>query len=274
MAINYAEKYSAKIDERFKMNAVSAPAINNDFDFVGVKTVKVYSIPTVAMGDYQREGTNRYGTPAELTDTIQELTMSRDRSFTFTIDKGNDADQMGIKNAGKALQRQLDEAVIPEIDIYRLSTICAGAGLTSAVAPITKNDAYEAFLEGTAKLTDAKAPAGGRISYVSTGFYKYLKLDPAFIKNSDAGQQIVLKGQVGLVDGIPIIPLPASYLPSGVEFVITNPIACCAPVKLAEYKIHDNPPGINGALVEGRVYYDAFILNNKKNAIYVHRSAE
>lgn len=45
MAINYADKYSAKIDERFKTGALTAPAINNDYDFTGVQTVKVYSIP-------------------------------------------------------------------------------------------------------------------------------------------------------------------------------------------------------------------------------------
>lgn len=47
-----------------------------------------------------------------------------------------------------------------------------------------------------------------------------------------------------------------------------------APIKLADYKIHDNPPGINGWLVEGRVIYDAFVLNNKKGAIYVHKTSE
>lgn len=274
MAINYAEKYSAQIDERFRLNAISTPAINNNYDFTGVKTVKVYDVPTVEMNDYKREGSNRYGTPAELEDNVQDMIMSRDRSFTFTVDRGNNEDQAGVKNAGKALQRQIDEVIIPEIDIYRLSVICASAGNVSAIAPISKGDAYEAFLDGTGKLTDMKAPMGGRIAYVSSNFYKCMKLDPAFVKNGDAGQKIVLKGQLGLVDDIPLIQLPASYLPTGVEFVITNPIACCAPIKLAEYKIHDNPPGINGALVEGRIYYDAFVLNNKKNAIYVHRSAE
>ena len=39
MAVNYAEKYSAKIDERFKIGAVTTPAVNNDYDFIGVKTV-------------------------------------------------------------------------------------------------------------------------------------------------------------------------------------------------------------------------------------------
>ena len=51
MAINYADKYSAKIDERFKTGALTAPAINNDYDFTGVQTVKVYSIPTAGMND-------------------------------------------------------------------------------------------------------------------------------------------------------------------------------------------------------------------------------
>ena len=41
-------------------------------------------------------------------------------------------------------------------------------------------------------------------------------------------------------------------------------MAMTSPVKLADYKIHENPQGINGWLVEGRIYYDAFVLNNKK----------
>ena len=41
-----------------------------------------------------------------------------------------------------------------------------------------------------------------------------------------------------------------------------------APEKLASYNTHVNPPGINGQLVEGRIVYDAFVLDNKKMAIY------
>ena len=53
------------------------------------------------------------------------------------------------------------------------------------------------------------------------------------------------------------------------EFVILNPIAMVSPIKLQDYKIHDNPPGISGWLVEGRIRYDAFVLNNKADAISV-----
>lgn len=272
MAINYAEKYSAKIDERFKQSALSTAAVNNEYDFVGVKTVKVYSIETVEMGDYTREGANRYGTPAELQDTVQELTMTQDRAFTFTIDKGNNEDQMGVKNAGKALQRQIDERVVPEIDKYRFSVMAAKAK-NSATAALTKENVYEAFLNGNAALDDELAPATNRVAYVTPEMYKLLKLDSAFIHASDIAQNMLIKGQVGEVDGVRIVKVPTSYLPANVAFIITNQIATVAPVKLAEYKVHDNPPGINGYLVEGRVYYDAFVLNNKAGAIYKHLTA-
>jgi len=272
MAINYAAKYSDKVDERFKLGAVTAPAVNQDYDFVGVKTVNVYSIPTVAMEDYTRTGSNRYGTPTELQDNVQELTLTRDRSFTFTIDKGNDVDQMLVKNAGVALSRQLDEVVIPEVDMYRIATMAAGAGST-ATAAITAANAYEALLDGTVAMTEAKAPLTGRIAYVTPTFYKYIKLDPAFIKASDIAQDMLIRGQIGVVDGIAIVTVPSFYLPANGAFVITHSVATTAPIKLAEYKIHEDPPGINGALVEGRVYYDAFVLDNKKDAIYFHKTA-
>lgn len=45
------------------------------------------------------------------------------------------------------------------------------------------------------------------------------------------------------------------------------------PIKLTEYKIHSDAPGISGWLVEGRVRYDAFCLNEKLDAIGVHATA-
>lgn len=36
MAINYAEKYSSQIDERFSKEAMSMGAVNQDYDFVEI----------------------------------------------------------------------------------------------------------------------------------------------------------------------------------------------------------------------------------------------
>ena len=195
-----------------------------------------------------------------------------DRSFTFTIDRGTYNDTQMSNAAGAALQRQLREVVVPEIDKYRFGKIVEGAG-TTVTGTISKTTAYDAFLTGASELIENNVPLTGCTAFVSSNFYKNIKEDSSFIRNGDMSQDILIKGQVGTIDGIPVIVVPKSYFPEGVEFIITNQAATTAPVKLSEYKIHDNPPGINGWLVEGRVYYDAFVLDNKKDAIYVFKNA-
>lgn len=271
MAQNLAAKYSAKVDERFKLASFTNAVINRDYDFIGVDTVKVYSINTVELGNYTRTGNQRYGTAAELDDTTQELKISQDKAFTFTIDKGNSLQQMGVKAAGAALRREIDEQVVPTMDKYILGKIIAGAGTESSEVAITKENAYESFLKGTETLTENKVPLVGRIAIVTPQFFTAIKQDPSFVKNADLGQEIVLNGQLGKVDGVPIIVVPSTYFTANYDFVITHPVATTAPVQLNEFKIHDNPPGISGQLVEGRVIYDAFILDNKKKAIYAHK---
>ena len=64
--------------------------------------------------------------------------------------------------------------------------------------------------------------------------------------------------------------LPSKYFTEGLNFMIAHSIATVRPVKLAEYKIHTEPQGVSGSLVEGRIYYDAFVLDNKADAIYTH----
>ena len=83
MAINLADKYSAKVAERFAHKAYSAGIAGNAYDFDGVKSIKVYSIDTVPLGNYSRSGTSRYGTPTDLTDSYQTMTMTQDKAFTL-----------------------------------------------------------------------------------------------------------------------------------------------------------------------------------------------
>ena len=101
----------------------------------------------------------------------------------------------------------------------------------------------------------------------------HCKLDKNFVSSGDKGQEIAVTGAVGTIDKTTIIVAPADYFVKGTNFIICHPMAMTSPVKLADYKIHENPQGINGWLVEGRIYYDAFVLNNKKAAIYLSKQA-
>ena len=92
MSVNYASKYAAQVDERFSTGSLTNGLVNREYDWIGVSTVNVYSIPTSTMNDYSMSGTSRYGTPEELGNEAQAMTVKQDRSFTFTIDRKNYAE--------------------------------------------------------------------------------------------------------------------------------------------------------------------------------------
>lgn len=275
MAVNLASKYSSKVDERFKLASLTDAHVNNDYDWAGVVTVEVYSIDTVAMTDYTRSGLARYGTATELGDAVQSLTLTKDRSFTFTIDQGNNTEQQMVKKGNVALKRQINEVLIPEIDARRIAVMSAAGianGQTDAT-PATPANAYELFLGGTEVIDDKKVPMVGRFAYCTPSYINKLKQDSSFVLASEMGQKMLMNGQVGEVDGVAIIKVPSNYFPSNHEFIIGHRSAVVGPKKLNDYKIHNNPPGVNGNLIEGRCIYDAFVLDSKVDAIYVQTNA-
>lgn len=270
MAMNLASKYSQKVDERFYRDSQAMMALSNDYEFTGVKTVNVYSIPVASMTDYRRTGSNRYGTPEELQNTVQSLTLTKDRSFAFTIDKGNKVQSQMVMEAGKALARQLREVVVPEFDKYVFQALATAATTNNKIdtTAVTKSNAYELFLKGQESLGNDNVPDSGRIAFCSYKFANLLKQDSAFMKYSNLSQEMIIKGVLGEVDGTKIVKVPKGRLPEQAAFILTHPIAAVGPKQLEDYKIHDNPPGISGWLVEGRMIYDAFVLDSKKNAVY------
>lgn len=134
MAINLTTVFRQYTDEQFSTESKKALLTNNDFNWTGAHTVKVYKISTAAMNDYDRAGTgtgatgSRYGALASLNATTEEFTLTKDRSFTFAIDK-LDTDETAQQLAGaSALARQQREVVIPEVDKYVYGVMTTKAG--------------------------------------------------------------------------------------------------------------------------------------------------
>lgn len=280
MAVNYAEKYASQVDQRFALGSLTAGLINNNFDWLGVKTVKVFSRDLAVLGDYTASGANRYGDPDELGNEPQEMSITQDKAFTYTIDAKTEQDTMGTMEAAATLAENIDNVVIPAMDTYRIAKIVAGAPTKGThtqkshviVKAVTTDNAYEEFLAVQEILDDDKAPQGGRICMATPGYVNKIKLDEHFVKRGDMATQIAIRGVVGEIDGVPVVKVPTSYFPENVDFFITNPVAHPAPVKLQEFKIHYDAPGISGALVEARIRYDCFTLKKKADAIGVHKS--
>ena len=215
------------------------------------KTIKVYSIPISVMKDYARTGIARYGSPDDLTRNVQTMTITKDRAFNFIIDKGDKIQSEMVSDAGQALARQLREVVVPEFDTYCFAKFAAAAKEAGgyATTAITASNAYACFLAGQEYLGDHNVPDAGRVAFCSYKFANYMMQDPAFVKYGDKSQDMVIKGILGEIDGCKIVKVPSTRLPAGAAFILAHAEAAVGPRQLEDYRIHDDPPGISGWLV-------------------------
>ena len=281
MAINLTTVFKPYVDEMFTTESKKSLLTNQDFDWTGAHTVKVNKIGTSAMNDYSRnpaEGFtgSRYGKIKDLDATTEEFTLKKDRSFTFAIDKLDTDETAQQLEAASALARQQREVVIPEVDSYVYNVMATGAGTKPAAATLSETNIYTEILKATEALDNAEAPESGRVLVVSPAIYLMMKRCQDITMETEIGNDMRLKGVISNVDGAVVVRIPSARLPEDFGFMLCHPCACVAPTKLEDYKIHIDPPGISGSLVEGRICYDAFILDNKKKAIYyqAHKETE
>ena len=273
MAINLVTKFLPYADESFTTESKKSLLTNQDFDWTGAHTVKVYKIGTSEMTDYNRNPVSgftgsRYGTIEDLDATTEEFTLKNDRSFTFAIDKLDNDETAQQLAAASALARQVREKVVPEVDSYTYGVMCSGAGHKPDAVVLDATNIFDEILKANNALDNAEVPETGRILVVTPDVYTIMKRSKDIIMETDIAEEMRLKGVIAMMDGATVVKVPAVRLPKNFGFMLAHPCACVAPTKLEDYKVHEDPPGISGSLVEGRICYDAFVLDNKVEAIY------
>lgn len=220
MAINLASKYSDQIAEVFTRASFIKGKTAETYDLTGVKTLKVYTPITVEEVDYDRDGgLKRYGDVTEMQDVVQELTMTQDKAFTLTIDKGNNLDQNLVKNAADMLRLQLNEKSTPAADKYAFKRFVTMAGSIVESAKPTKANIISKIADASQALDDALVPDDNRYLYLTSEMYKLVCTSDEF---------------------------------AGVDVLARQSIA----------------KGVSGALIEGRHYYDAYVLGAKCGGVY------
>lgn len=273
MSIDLTTKFLPYVDEQFTTESKKSLLTNQDFSWDGAHAVKVYSVTTASMNDYGRSGPaagnwSRYGQVEGLDATTQTLTLRKDRSFTFAIDRLDTNETQLQLAAASALARQQREVVIPEVDSYVYGVMCANAGVKPDAKELTSENIYEEITNANTALDNAEVPETGRCLVVSPDVYLLMKRCTDIVMETEIGNDMRLKGVIANLDGANVLKIPAIRLPANFGFMLCHPCATVAPTKLETYKVHEDPPGISGSLVEGRIAYDCFVLNNKKKAIY------
>ena len=171
-------------------------------------------------------------------------------------------------SGASALARQQREVIIPEVDAYTYGVMAAGAGTKPAAIALTAENIYDEIIKATETLDDAEVPDTGRVLTVVPAVYRLMKKNPDIMLDCDISAEQKRHGVIAVIDGMEVVKVPAKRMPKNMGFMVAHPVATVAPTKLDDYKVHQDPPGISGELVEGRIVYDAFVLDNKKMAIY------
>lgn len=268
MAINLAKKYSDHISNMYYQESLLGGKTSKEWNWDGVKSVEIPHIQSVPLNDYTRKGSNRYGEMKDVQDTVQTLTLRRDRSFALVVDKGDNTEQMMIKNAGKVMAIENREQVVPEIDKYTLKEWLYGAGTVSGMAKPTKTSIVQAISDAMQVLDDNHIPQAGRYLYLTGEMYSLVRLSPEFLNIDSLGEKALEKGVVGELFGAKIVKVPTPYLPKNAYFLLTHKSAVLLPEKIRDAKIHEDPVGVSGAVLEGRYIYDAFVVGARSSGVY------
>ena len=277
MAQNYAAAHLNAVDERVYLDSLTLDVFDSKsirLDFNGKNSVTIYNVNTVAENDYVRSGLSRFGALVELGTGTQTLTLSQDKSFSFSIDRGNYSDSMMVTESAKAIKRQVREVSVPATDTYNLGIASAYAiansqGVVAGTA-VANNTADQLILAQQAALTELKYPKQGRTLWITPTVLNLLKRDPEFKQDCDTSYADNKKGIIGQVDGLTIKEVPASMLVTNFQFMITCKESVVAVNKFDMVRTIDNDKDVDGWICQGRRYHDAFVLSQKATGIRIY----
>lgn len=283
MAINLASKYAKKTADKFYTASVVVGKTSRDYEWDGVNTINVYTITTQPTVAYNRAAaSNRYGTPTEVEDTIQPMTITQDRSVSLVVDKGNNTQQMLIKNAGKVTALEMREQFIPEFDKYCLKTWGEKAGTNTVHASLSKTTIVEAISDHVTALMNAGASIQDATCFIGATHFAKLVLSPEFLHLEKLGGKALGLGVLGQVRGLNICPVPDSYLGAldkvgggtvNCNFLTVKKSSVLAPTQIKDMKVHKDAVGYSGAVMEFRWLYDAFVIATKNKGVIVDTDA-
>lgn len=269
MAQNLATKYEKQFEAAFAPNSFFEGKVDTKYTFNGAKTINIYSPVTTELVNYSRTGSQRYGETSEMDTVIQTLTLTQDKGFTKALDRGNYTDSMMSISAGTWMSEQIKGVVTPTVEKYAVTRWLRSAGtLGTIAAKPTKTTLIAALAEGVEALTNASVPEDNRFLFLPAEMFKLMKLSSEFLAVQTLGEKALSKGVVGEFMGAKVVSMPNNYFPENCYGLLARKESLLMPRKIASFQTHDNPPGIDGWLMEGRVYYDAFVLGAKSEGVW------
>lgn len=220
--IEYAKIFQTELDKAFAPAAVTGwmDANSAGMNYAGGAEIKIPSILLSGLGTYDRAGGT--GAPeGDITFSYQTVTMTQDRARGFTLDEMDVSESNFALSMGRAMGEFQRLHVVPEVDAYRLSKLCALAGDSRRRSlTVTISNVLNELTNDLIAVQDKVGFTTPLMCHISSTVLGLLinndkvqrKLDISQVKSGDWDQR------VRTLDGVPLIPTASGLMKTAFHF--------------------------------------------------------
>lgn len=274
--INLVTKFAPKLELKMKRTAKVWGKAKGKYDWTGAKTVKSITPITQSPNDYNpaAEG-SRFGTLAEVEDSLNEYTLQYSKSNNMAIDKEYNTEQLMLKRAGTIMKYQIEQEYVPMMDQQALTQYVTATGIASNVdGDLAANTIAAAFTAARKSFVNNHTFGSGKdlVCWIGSSDYEKLLLCDKFLNLEKVGTKALIDGAVGKMANFQIIEIADEDMPTGVNFVCANLNVLLNPEKFRTLRILTEHPDVDGAVLQPHFVYGAFVVKTNAKGVYVSRN--
>ncbi|HGK9240179.1 TPA: hypothetical protein ACJ87D_001958 [Streptococcus pneumoniae] len=290
MSINYVTKREKQFDQKLMQGALTNILETPKVNWLGAKS---FEIPTVSVSGYKAHTRSKGYNSGTVSNEKKVYTLGFDRDIEFFVDSADVDETNEELSAANVTGTFITEHATPELDAYRFSKIATEA--ITATKFKSEDDYSETNVYSRLKsaiLPIRKYGAANIVIYVSSEIMDFLERSKDFTRSIATTSPQGIDTRVTSLDGVQIIEVwDDARFKTQFEFTEgfvkasggkdINFLIVAKPAVIAKAKfnsIYLFAPGQHtegdGYLYQNRMYHDLFVLENKKDGIYVsHKSA-
>lgn len=290
MSINYVTKREKQFDQKLMQGALTSILETPKVNWLGAKS---FEIPTVSVSGYKAHTRSKGYNAGTVSNDKKVYTLNFDRDIEFFVDSADVDETNEELSAANVTGTFITEHATPELDAYRFSKLATTA--ISATKFKSEDDYSETNVYSRLKsaiLPIRKYGAANIVIYVSSEIMDFLERSKDFTRSISTTSPQGIDTRVTSLDGVQIIEVwDDARFKTQFEFTDgfvkasggkdINFLIVAKPAVIAKAKfnsIYLFAPGQHtegdGYLYQNRMYHDLFVLENKKDGVYVsHKSA-
>ncbi|HES9049733.1 TPA: hypothetical protein VPG36_001000 [Streptococcus pyogenes] len=290
MSINYVTKREKEFDQKLMQGALTNILETPRVNWLGAKS---FEIPTVSVSGYKAHTRSKGYNSGTVSNDKKVYTLNFDRDIEFFVDVADVDETNQELSMANITGTFITEHATPELDAYRFSKLATTA--ITATQFKAEDDYSETNVYSRLKaaiLPIRKYGAGNIVIYVSSEIMDFLERSKDFTRSIATTSPQGIDTRVTSLDGVQIVEVwDDARFKTQFEFTDgfvkasggkdINFLIVAKPAVIAKAKfnsIYLFAPGQHtegdGYLYQNRMYHDLFVLENKKDGVYVsHKSA-